>query len=95
MLFRAAADQVVGGTGKFEEVMVASREMAASSMQLVMASRVKADRGSEKLKQLSSAHKNLTALTGTLVATAENCRDKVAIAGMCLLGYIQYVCLCV
>ncbi|KAK4299074.1 hypothetical protein Pmani_028625 [Petrolisthes manimaculis] len=76
----AAADQVVVGTGKFEEVMVASREMAASSMQLVMASRVKADRGSEKLKQLSSAHKNLSALTGTLVATAENCRDKVAIA---------------
>lgn len=75
-----AADQVVTGKGKFEEVIVASREIAASSMQLVMASRVKADKSSEKLANLNSAAKTISTLTGTVVATAENCRDKVAMA---------------
>lgn len=77
---RTAADQVVSGKGKFEEVIVSSREIAASSMQLVMASRVKADRSSEKLRNLNATAKTISTLTGTVVATAENCRDKVAIA---------------
>ncbi|XP_053641344.1 huntingtin-interacting protein 1-related protein isoform X2 [Cherax quadricarinatus] len=76
-----AADQVVSGKGKFEEVIVASREIAASSMQLVMASRVKADKSSVKLGNLNATAKTISRLTGTVVATAENCRDKVAIAG--------------
>lgn len=80
MFHRTAADQVVSGKGKFEEVIVASREIAASSMQLVMASRVKAARGSVKLSNLNSAAKTISTLTGTVVATAENCRDKVAMA---------------
>ncbi|MPC17687.1 Huntingtin-interacting protein 1 [Portunus trituberculatus] len=75
-----AADQVVSGKGKFEEVIVSSREIAASSMQLVMASRVKADRSSEKLRNLNVTAKTISTLTGTVVATAENCRDKIAIA---------------
>ncbi|KAK8402517.1 hypothetical protein O3P69_000738 [Scylla paramamosain] len=75
-----AADQVVSGKGKFEEVIVSSREIAASSMQLVMASRVKADRSSEKLRNLNATAKTISTLTGTVVATAENCRDKIAIA---------------
>ncbi|KAK8739801.1 hypothetical protein OTU49_003204 [Cherax quadricarinatus] len=78
---RTAADQVVSGKGKFEEVIVASREIAASSMQLVMASRVKADKSSVKLGNLNATAKTISRLTGTVVATAENCRDKVAIAG--------------
>ncbi|KAG7177524.1 Huntington interacting protein related 1-like [Homarus americanus] len=76
-----AADQVVSGKGKFEEVIVASREIAASSMQLVMASRVKADKSSLKLTNLKAAAKTISTLTGTVVATAENCRDKVVMAG--------------
>ncbi|XP_064102440.1 huntingtin-interacting protein 1-related protein-like isoform X1 [Macrobrachium nipponense] len=75
-----AADQVVTGKGKFEEVIVASREIAASSMQLVMSSRVKADRSSIKLANLNAAAKTISTLTGTVVATAENCRDKVSTA---------------
>ena len=74
---RSAADEVVSGKGKFEEVMVASREIAASSMQLVMASKVKADRTSQNMAALSKASKTISTLTGTVVATAENCRDKV------------------
>ncbi|XP_076029660.1 huntingtin interacting protein 1 isoform X3 [Oratosquilla oratoria] len=73
-----AADQVVSGEGKFEEVMVASKEIAASSMQLVMASKVKADKSSTSLGQLNAAAKTISSLTGTVVATAENCRDKVS-----------------
>nr|XP_045605659.1 huntingtin-interacting protein 1-related protein-like isoform X1 [Procambarus clarkii] len=76
----AAADQVVSGKGKFEEVIVASREIAASSMQLVMASRVKADKSSVKLSNLNTTAKTISRLTGTVVATAENCRDKVIMA---------------
>ncbi|XP_037775858.1 huntingtin-interacting protein 1-like [Penaeus monodon] len=76
----SAADQVVSGKGKFEEVIVASREIAASSMQLVMASRVKADKSSQKMADLSTTAKQISTLTGTVVATAENCRDKISTA---------------
>merc|ERR1712241_555942 len=38
-----AADRVVMGSGKFEEIMVASQEVAASTAQLVIASRVKVE----------------------------------------------------
>ena len=37
---RDAADLVVQGRGKFEELMVCSREIAASTAQLVAASKV-------------------------------------------------------
>lgn len=37
-----AADLVVQGKGKFEELMVCSREIAASTAQLVAASKVQA-----------------------------------------------------
>ena len=36
------------GGGKFEEMMVASQEIAASTAQLVIASRVKAKEGSNR-----------------------------------------------
>jgi huntingtin interacting protein 1 len=76
--YRSAADAVVCKGGRFEEVMVSSREIAASSMQLVMASRVKADPDSAALTALNTAAKTISTLAGTLVATAENARDQVA-----------------
>ena len=42
-------------TGKFEELVVASHDIAASTAQLVAASRVKARPKSEKLKSLKSS----------------------------------------
>jgi len=72
---------VVSKGGRFEEVIVSSREIAASSMQLVMASRVKADPSSNNLRNVNGAAKNISSLTGNLVATAESCRDKIS-AGM-------------
>lgn len=40
VLDREAADKVVKGEGKFEELMVCSQEIAASTTQLVVASKV-------------------------------------------------------
>ena len=52
---RDAANEVVEGSGKFEALVVASNEIAASTAQLVTASKVKARGDSEKLKNLQSS----------------------------------------
>ncbi len=49
------ADKVVTGTAKFEELGVASHDIAANTAQLVAASRVKARPGSDKLKSLKES----------------------------------------
>ena len=46
---------MVLGSGKFEELVVASHDIAASTAQLVAASRVKARPKSEKLKTLKAS----------------------------------------
>ena len=43
-----SADGVVTGKGKFEHLIVAAQEIAASTAQLFVSSRVKAERDSEK-----------------------------------------------
>ena len=50
-----SADKVVNGKGKFEELIVYSKDIAASTAQLVAASRVKARPKSEKLTALKGA----------------------------------------
>eukprot|EP00794_Sanderia_malayensis_P014190 gene14190-15670_t len=67
-----AADKVVERKGKFEELMVASNEIAASTAQLVAASRVKASKGSEKLSRLMRASKNVGQSTAKVVATVKS-----------------------
>lgn len=52
-----SADKVVNGKGKFEELIVYSKDIAASTAQLVAASRVKARPRSEKLTALKGASK--------------------------------------
>lgn len=69
-IFREAADKVVKGEGKFEELIVCSNEIAASTAQLVVASKVKADRKSKKLSELSEASKGVTSCTGKVVGSA-------------------------
>lgn len=65
-----AADKVVKGEGKFEELIVCSNEIAASTAQLVVASKVKADRKSKKLSELSEASRGVTSCTGKVVGSA-------------------------
>ncbi|XP_044732673.1 huntingtin-interacting protein 1 isoform X2 [Chrysoperla carnea] len=72
-----AADQVVSGQGKFEQIVVGAQEIAASTAQLVVASRVKAERGSKNLAGLSEASRAVTSATGGVVATSKACSQLV------------------
>ncbi|XP_046399860.1 huntingtin-interacting protein 1 isoform X2 [Ischnura elegans] len=76
--FVNAADKAVQGEGKFEQVVVASQEIAASTAQLVIASKVKASRDSANLHALSDASKAVARATGAVVATAKDCSQLVA-----------------
>lgn len=67
-----SADKVVQGSGKFEELVVASHDIAASTAQLVAASRAKAHHKSERLKALKAASRRVTEATGTVVASAQS-----------------------
>ncbi|XP_063461892.1 huntingtin-interacting protein 1-like isoform X1 [Pan paniscus] len=64
-----AADLVVQGRGKFEELMVCSHEIAASTAQLVAASKVKADKDSPNLAQLQQASRGVNQATASVVAS--------------------------
>lgn len=77
LFVRDAADKVVAGKAKFEELMVASQEIAAATAQLVVASHVKADRKSEQLAKLSASSKTVSKCTGNVVATAKSCAQLV------------------
>ncbi|CAH1801834.1 unnamed protein product [Owenia fusiformis] len=66
------ADKVVNGEGKFEEVMVCAQEIAASTAQLVVASKVKSDKNSANLREVSDASKKVSECTGNVVASAKS-----------------------
>lgn len=75
--YRNSADKVVQGQGKLEQLAVAAQEIAASTAQLVVASRVKADRHSGNLKQLGTASKTVSTATGEVVATVKDCASMI------------------
>lgn len=72
-----AADQVVQGKGKFEELMVCSHEIAASTAQLVAASKVKADKDSPNLSRLQQASKGVTQATAGVVASTKSGKSQI------------------
>ncbi|KAL1260605.1 hypothetical protein QQF64_008432, partial [Cirrhinus molitorella] len=72
-----AADQVVQGKGKFEELMVCSHEIAASTAQLVAASKVKADKDSSNLSRLQQASKGVTQATAGVVASTKSGKSQI------------------
>ena len=80
--YREAADKVVKGSGKFEELVVCSQEIAASTTQLVVSSKVKAPRGSTNLPLLAEASRNVTAATGKVVASAKSAAQMIEDLGM-------------
>lgn len=51
--------------------MVASQEIAASTAQLVVSSKVKANRESERLKALMTASRGVTSATATVVGNVK------------------------
>ena len=68
---------MVSGKGKFEQLVVASQGIAASTAQLVVASRVKAERNSTNLSALSEASRLVTQATGSVVATSKSCSQLI------------------
>jgi huntingtin interacting protein 1 len=81
-LNRESADKVICGSGKFEELIAASQEIAGASAQLVVASRVKADPSSAKLSKLSTSSKKVSEATGNVVATTKTCAQLIDDAGI-------------
>ncbi|XP_062363314.1 huntingtin-interacting protein 1 [Cinclus cinclus] len=72
-----AADMVVQGKGTFEELMVCSREIAASTAQLVAASKVKADKDSANLCKLQQASRGVNQATASVVASTKAGKSQV------------------
>ncbi|KAG8011996.1 Huntingtin-interacting protein 1-related protein, partial [Nibea albiflora] len=86
-----SADKVVLHTGKYEELIVCSHEIAASTAQLVAASKVKADRNSKKLPILQQASRHVNEMAANVVASTrtglEHLEDKdtMDFSGMSLI----------
>ncbi|XP_053683502.1 huntingtin-interacting protein 1 isoform X2 [Sabethes cyaneus] len=76
-LVTAANKTVAGGSRHQLDLIVAAQEIAACTAQLVVASRVKAPRGSQNLAALGTASKNVTQATGIVVATAKDCSQRL------------------
>ncbi|XP_029468918.1 huntingtin-interacting protein 1 isoform X2 [Rhinatrema bivittatum] len=72
-----AADLVVQGQGKFEELMVCSHEIAASTAQLVAASKVKADKDSANLAKLQQASRYVNQATAGVVASTKSGKCQI------------------
>lgn len=75
---RTAANKAVSGDTKNQlDLIVVAQEIAASTAQLVIASRVKAPRESANLVALGQASRNVTQATGAVVATAKDCGQRL------------------
>ncbi|XP_066510477.1 huntingtin-interacting protein 1-related protein-like [Hoplias malabaricus] len=72
-----SADKVVLHMGKYEELIVCSHEIAASTAQLVAASKVKADRGSKKLSNLQHASRYVNEMAANVVASTKTGQDQI------------------
>lgn len=72
-----------------EKLIVASQGIAASTAQLVVASRVKADKNSTNLSALSAASREVTHATGGVVATAKTCGQLVEETGKFCLFFVH------
>jgi len=74
----STADGIIKGTHNLEQLVVATHEVAASTAQLVAASRVKADRGSHTQENLENASKAVTEATKLLVKASQEWSAKNA-----------------
>uniref|UniRef100_A0A8D0CZG6 Huntingtin interacting protein 1 related b n=1 Tax=Sander lucioperca TaxID=283035 RepID=A0A8D0CZG6_SANLU len=72
-----SADKVVLHTGKYEELIVCSHEIAASTAQLVAASKVKADRNSKKLSVLQQASRHVNEMAANVVGSTRTGQEHL------------------
>ncbi|XP_023031927.1 huntingtin-interacting protein 1 [Drosophila willistoni] len=76
-LVDAANKAIESESGQNFELIVAAQEIAACTTQLVIASKVKANRESTNLADLTKASRNVTKATGTVVATVKDCNSQL------------------
>ncbi|KAM9750516.1 huntingtin-interacting protein 1-related protein isoform 2-T2 [Dama dama] len=74
---RESADKVVLHTGKYEELIVCSHEIAASTAQLVAASKVKADKHSPHLSRLQECSRTVNEMAANVVASTKSGQEQV------------------
>ncbi|NWI12860.1 HIP1R protein, partial [Crypturellus soui] len=72
-----AADRVVLHTGKYEELIVCSHEIAASTAQLVAASKVKADKSSRNLGKLQECSRGVNEMAANVVASTRSGQEQI------------------
>ncbi|KAM4794973.1 huntingtin-interacting protein 1 [Rhinophrynus dorsalis] len=72
-----AADLVVQGQGKFEDLIVCSHEIAASTAQLVAASKVKAEKDSANLSRLQQASRVVNQNAAGVVASTKSVKSQI------------------
>ncbi|KAL6081635.1 hypothetical protein STEG23_007850, partial [Scotinomys teguina] len=72
-----SADKVVLHTGKFEELIVCSHEIAASTAQLVAASKVKADKHSPHLSRLQECSRTVNERAANVVASTKSGQEQI------------------
>ncbi|XP_054936239.1 huntingtin-interacting protein 1-related protein isoform X2 [Physeter macrocephalus] len=74
---RESADKVVLHTGKYEELIVCSHEIAASTAQLVAASKVKADKHSPHLSRLQECSRAVNEMAASVVASTRSGQEQI------------------
>ncbi|XP_061026122.1 huntingtin-interacting protein 1-related protein isoform X1 [Eubalaena glacialis] len=72
-----SADKVVLHTGKYEELIVCSHEIAASTAQLVAASKVKADKHSPHLSRLQACSRAVNEMAASVVASTRSGQEQI------------------
>ncbi|XP_018412849.1 PREDICTED: huntingtin-interacting protein 1-related protein isoform X1 [Nanorana parkeri] len=72
-----SADKVVLHKGKYEELIVGSHEIAASTAQLVAASKVKADRNSKNLPKLQQCSRRVNEMAANVVASTKSGQEQI------------------
>uniref|UniRef100_A0AAQ5WWJ5 I/LWEQ domain-containing protein n=1 Tax=Amphiprion ocellaris TaxID=80972 RepID=A0AAQ5WWJ5_AMPOC len=77
-----SADRVVGEKGTYEELIACSHEIAASTAQLVAASKVKADRNNKKLYTLQQASRHVNDMTAVVVTSTKHGQQQISDHGV-------------
>ncbi|KAG8010482.1 Huntingtin-interacting protein 1-related protein, partial [Nibea albiflora] len=76
-----SADRVVGENGTYEELIASSHEIAASTAQLVAASKVKADRNNKKLYTLQQASRHVNDMAAVVVTSTKHGQRQITNQG--------------
>uniref|UniRef100_A0A3B5AXR8 Huntingtin-interacting protein 1-related protein-like n=1 Tax=Stegastes partitus TaxID=144197 RepID=A0A3B5AXR8_9TELE len=77
-----SADRVVGENGRYEELIACSHEIAASTAQLVAASKVKADRNNKKLYTLQQASRHVNDMAAVVVTSTKHGQQQISDHGV-------------